>query len=338
LKKDAALGHYVDRWKQIDAGYEKAAADYPGAKSAYEKALDEWNKLHAKEYQAALAQWQQDVTKAATAKATPPPRPALPAPTPVAPQDPTGGPSAPSTLYDGMVAPLEPYAIRGAIWYQGESNASRADEYGTLFPRMIKDWRETWGEGDFPFLFVQLAGFHADDSDNWPKLREAQAKTLSLPKTGMATAVDIGLPDNIHPMDKLDVGKRLALVARHVAYGESLVYSGPTVTMVMVEGNGLRLTFSDLGGGLMIGKAPWVGPNAKVLPEDRLVGFEVAGVDGKWVPADAKIDGNTVVVSSAAVPKPIAVRYDWKAYPEGNLYNKEGLPAPPFQQKRMIVD
>jgi sialate O-acetylesterase len=231
-----------------------------------------------------------------------------------------------------MVEPLQPYAIRGAIWYQGEGNSGLADEYRTLFPRMITDWRRTWGEGDFPFLWVQLAGYGTAD-ENWANLRDAQAQTLSLPNTGMATAVDIGLWYNIHPMDKMDVGKRLALAARHVAYGESLVYSGPVFQSVTKEGSNLRVAFQDIGGGLEIGKAPWVGPNVDVLPTDHLVGFEVAGGDGKWQPADAKIDGSTIIVSSAAVSNPAEVRYDWKASPQGNLYNKEGLPAPPFHGK-----
>ena len=251
---------------------------------------------------------------------------------PQRPQDPTGGSGAPGTLFNGMIAPLEPYAIRGAIWYQGESNAGRAEEYRTLFPRMITDWRETWGEGDFPFLFVQLAGFGNDDV-GWPIVRDAQAQTLSLPKTGMATAVDIGLPENIHPMDKLDVGKRLALAAMHVAYDQRLVYSGPVFESVKRDGSALDVTFKHVRTGLVIGKSPWIGPGAEALPMDHLVGFELAGADGKWTPADAKIDANTVVVSSTAVPSPVEVRYDWKAYPEGNLYNKAGLPAPPFHGK-----
>ena len=329
LGKNPELAHYVDQWKRLDANFEKAAAAYPAVLNAYEAALKDWNQKYAKDYQAALARWKPEADKAAEAKQPLPPRPQPPAPMPQRPEDATGGPHAPAALYNGMVAPIEPYAIRGVIWYQGESNASQAQEYGTLFPRMIMDWREKWGE-DFPFLFVQLAAFHADDSENWPNLRDAQLRTLSLPGTGMATAIDIGLPDNIHPMDKMDVGKRLALVARHVAYGEDLVYSGPVFQSAKKEGDGVRVEFQDVGGGLEIGKAPWVGPHAHTLPEDRLVGFEVAGPDGKWSPADAKIDGNAVVISGTS---PAEVRYDWKSYPEGNLYNKEGLPAVPFKAK-----
>jgi sialate O-acetylesterase len=335
LKKDPALAHYVDQWSKIDTAYAAAMTNYPAAKSAYNKAMEEWNEMHAAEYNAILAKWKQDTATATAARQSPPPRPTPPAPMPPKPVDPTGGPGAPSTLYNAMVTPLEPYAIRGAIWYQGEANANsatRAKEYRTLFPRMIEDWRQTWREGDFPFLFVQLAGFHADDTDNWPNLREAQAQTLSLPRTGMATAVDIGLPNNIHPMDKLDVGKRLALAARHVAYGEDLVYSGPIFKGVKKDATGLRVEFHDLGGGLKIGNSPWV-RQGDILPTDRLIGFELAGEDGQWKPADAKIDGSSVVVSTPTVPNPIQVRYDWKAFPEGNLYNKDGLPAPPFNQK-----
>jgi sialate O-acetylesterase len=223
--------------------------------------------------------------------------------------------------------------MRGAIWYQGEANAGGASAslYRVLFSRMIKDWRRTWGEGDFPFLWVQLAGFGTDDV-GWPTLRDSQTKTLSLPNTGMATALDIGLQFNIHPMDKMDVGERLALAARHVAYGESLVYSGPTFKSVAKEGAGVKVTFDNIGSGIVIGQRPWVGPGAKQFPADHLTGFEVAGVDGKWQPADAKLDGDAVLVTSAAVPVPAQVRYDWKAYPDGNLYNKEALPATPFQE------
>jgi len=332
LKKEPALAHAVREWEQIDAGYQKALAAFPALSSAYDAAIKDWNAKYRKDFDAANTQWNQDATKARAAHQPEPPRPVPPVAEPQRPQDPTGGPGEPTALYDGMIAPLQPYAIRGAIWYQGESNAGRAEEYRTLFPRMITDWRETWGEGDFPFLFVQLAGFGNDDV-GWPIVRDAQAQTLSLPKTGMATAVDIGLPENIHPMDKLDVGKRLALAAMHVAYDQRLVYSGPVFESVKRDGSALDVTFKHVRTGLVIGKSPWIGPGAEALPMDHLVGFELAGADGKWTPADAKIDANTVVVSSTAVPSPVEVRYDWKAYPEGNLYNKAGLPAPPFHGK-----
>ena len=332
LKQDAVLSHYVNEWNRVDANFQKACAGYAAANAAYLAARKEWQAKYGREAYQTFLKWKQDCTEAIAARHPLPPKPILPVPEPLQPADPQGGPGGAATLYNGMVAPLQPYAIRGAIWYQGEANTGAAAEYRTLFARMITDWRRTWGEGDFPFLWVQLAGFNRDDI-GWPALRESQAQTLSLPNTGMATAVDIGLWYNIHPMDKLDVGKRLALVARHVAYGEDLVYSGPVFQAVAKDTAGLRVTFQDTGSGLDIEKSPWIGPNVDPLPTDHLVGFELAGADGKWVPADAKIDGNAVLVSSASVTSPVEVRYDWKGSPQGNLYNKEGLPAPPFHGK-----
>jgi sialate O-acetylesterase len=332
LKQDPALAHYVTAWNQVDANYEKAVAAYPSLLATYNAASKDWTDKYGKDFQAATAKWQQASRDAVLAKLPAPAKPVPPVPMPQRPSEPAGGSGTPAALYNGMVQPLQPYAIRGAIWYQGEANAGRAGEYRTLFPRMIKDWRRTWAEGDFPFLWVQLAAFGADDV-GWPALRDAQAQTLSLPKTGMATAIDIGLPHNIHPMDKEDVGKRLALAAEHVAYGQDLVYSGPTFQAATKDPAGLRVTFENIGSGLDIEKSPWIGPGADVLPTDHLVGFELAGADGKWLPADAKIDGSAIVVSGTAVSSPAQVRYDWKGYPEGNLYNKEGLPAPPFHGK-----
>ena len=245
----------------------------------------------------------------------------------------------PTGLFDGMIAPLIPFAIKGVIWYQGEDNAvtsALAIEYRTLFPRLITDWHEKWGQGDFPFLFVQLAGFVRDDIGgaggfDWPLLREAQANTLSLPNTGMVTAADIGAGTDIHPPDKLDVGKRLALDARHVAYGEDLVYTGPTYDKMTVEGNAIRVSFTQIGGGLVIGSAPWTTPALQPVPTTSLLGFTIAGADKKFVATDAKIDGATVVVSSPQVPAPVAVRYYWNNLTQANLYNKEGLPAFPLR-------
>lgn len=235
-------------------------------------------------------------------------------------------PMAPSCLYNGMIANVLPYGIRGAIWYQGESNAGNPKLYQTLFPAMIKNWREDWGQGDFPFGFVQLANFKANRNEkldhpvesNWAELREAQTRTLSLPKTGMAVIIDIGHPTDIHPRNKQDVGKRLALWAQSQVYGRDIVYSSPLYESMNVEDNKIRLTFKHVGGGL----------EAK---GDKLTGFSVAGEDRTFHWAEAKIDGKTVVVSSDKVAKPVAVRYAWADYPECNLTNKEGLPASPFR-------
>ncbi len=233
-----------------------------------------------------------------------------------------GKPMMPSCLYNGMIANVLPYGIKGAIWYQGESNAGRAKEYQTLFPAMIKNWREDWGQGDFPFGFVQLANFKARknqpaDSD-WAELREAQTMTLSLPKTGMAVIIDIGDAADIHPKNKQDVGRRLALWAQSQVYGKELVYSGPLFDSVKVEDGKLRVAFKHAGSGLQ-------------AKGEKLTGFAVAGEDREFVWADAKIDGNSVVVSSEKVSKPVAVRYAWADNPECNLYNKEGIPASPFR-------
>ena len=231
-------------------------------------------------------------------------------------------PNVPTVLHNAMIHPLVPYGIRGAIWYQGESNASRAYQYRTLFPTMIHDWRTKWGQGDFPFLFVQLANWQAvkpkPADDNWAELREAQLMTLALPNTGMAVTIDIGEADDIHPRNKQDVGKRLGLAARRVAYGEKIVYSGPIYRSMRVEGNTVRLRFDHVGSGLVAKGGP-------------LTGFAIAGADRKFVWADARIDGDTVVVSNDKVPSPVAVRYAWAINPVCNLYNKEGLPASPFR-------
>jgi sialate O-acetylesterase len=230
--------------------------------------------------------------------------------------------NSPAVLYNAMIAPLVPYAIKGAIWYQGESNAGRAYQYRTLFPAMIKDWRTQWKQ-DFPFLFVQLANFMKVEEQpaesNWAELREAQAMTLSLPKTGMAVIIDVGDANDIHPRNKQDVGKRLAMAAYKVAYNENTVYSGPTYKSMKTEGNKIILTFDNVGGGL-------------VAKGGELKEFAIAGSDKKFVWADARVEGNTVVVSSKEVANPVAVRYAWANNPDkANLYNKEGLPASPFR-------
>lgn len=225
--------------------------------------------------------------------------------------------AVPSYLFNGMVAPIIPYAFRGVIWYQGESNAPRAAEYHALSELMITDWRKRWGEGDFPFLLVQLAGW-TPGGDSWPLLREAQFKTLELPNVGMATAIDIGDTADIHPKNKQEVGRRLARIARAMAYGESIDYSGPAYKSTKVDGAKLRLSFDHLGGGLDV-------------HGDKLAGFEIAGGDGKFVPATASIDGDEVVLSAEGVEQPQSARYDWAPFPAGNLYNEAGLPAIPFR-------
>jgi sialate O-acetylesterase len=267
-----------------------------------------------KEYDAALAKYEEAVKKATTDGTKPPAKPMAP----VGPDS----PYRPSGLWSAMIQPLTPMAIRGVIWYQGEANASRGQQYRTLFPAMITDWRKQWGLGDFPFLFVQLANFREraaqPGESGWAELRDAQLSTLRVPATAMAVAIDIGEAGNIHPANKQDVGKRLCLGALKVAYGRDLVYSGPIYQSMKVEGNKVRLTFAHTGKGL----------EAK---GGELKGFAIAGADKKFVWAKAAIDGQTVVVSADEVAAPVAVRYGWADNPECTLYNADGLPASPFR-------
>lgn len=232
-------------------------------------------------------------------------------------------PSVPSWAYNGMIAPLIPFAIRGAIWYQGESNSGRAFQYRTLFPALIQDWRNAWGEGDFPFVFVQLANFGRrapePGASPWAELREAQLMTLSLPKTGMAVAIDIGDSANVHPLNKQEVGRRLALAALGVAYGKDIEYSGPIYRSMTVRDGKVHLRFDHAAGGL----ATSDGSQPK--------GFSIAGADGAFRWASASIEGDEVVVMNPTVLEPVMVRYGWADNPACTLTNHEGLPASPFR-------
>ena len=230
-----------------------------------------------------------------------------------------------TTMYNAMIAPLIPFTIAGALWYQGETNAGRAYQYRKSFPLLIESWRKDWGY-DFPFLFVQLSSYgpfqNSNQGSDWAELREAQTMTLSLPKTGMAVTTDIGNPDNIHPTDKQDVGLRLALAAMKVAYGkDGIVYSGPTFKDAQFTGQKAIVSFDHVGGGLVVKEK-----------YGYLKGFEIAGRDHKFRYAPARIEGDKVVLSHPEVPEPVAVRYGWANSPiDDNLFNAEGLPAVPFR-------
>lgn len=294
LSAEESLKYYVE---DVDAA--RKNYDPEKAKAAHEEAL---------------ARWKAAAEEAKKNNKPEPKRPSMP---------PAPGTAAntPSGLYNAMIAPLVPYAIKGAIWYQGESNAPKAYEYRTLFPTMIKDWRKRWGQGDFPFLFVQLAPYWDGDSDGvrYAELRDAQLHTMKTVKnTSMAVITDHGDEKDIHPKQKEPVGVRLALAARALAYGEKIEYSGPIYESKKIDGNRVILSFSHVGGGLM-------------AKGDKLTGFTVAGEDGKFVEAEAKIDGDQVVVSSPSVATPKDVRYGWKNFMRVNLFNKEGLPASPFR-------
>jgi len=288
------LRYIVERWDAI-------TAIYPEAKAAYE---------------ARRKAWEAEAAAAKTAGQKPPPAPRGPC-------DPMFIHRA-AGLYNGTVAPLAPVAMRGVIWYQGETNEVRGYQYRQLFPALIRDWRRAWGGREFPFLFVQVANVLPPDPEprasEWAELRESQALALALPNTAMAVTIDIGEEKDVHPRNKQDVGRRLALAARAVAYGEKgLVHSGPVYERMAIEGGRVRLFFRHTGGGL-------------VARGGKLAHFAVAGDDRRFVWAEAEIDGATVVVHSPEVAKPVAVRYAWANNPAGcNLSNREGLPAAPFR-------
>lgn len=248
-------------------------------------------------------------------------------------------------LFNSMVHPILPYGIRGVLWYQGESNTSNASLYRTAFPLLIQDWRQQWQQGDFPFYFCQLANYLAKTDKPgesvWADLREAQAKTLSVPNTGMAVLIDTGESEDIHPQTKQIVGERLAKIALARTYGRPLPYSGPVYRSMKIEGSKVRLTFDHIEGGLVAKEVPTTyevmrkanktAPLVRNSPKSQLEGFAICGADKKWVWANAKIDGDTVLVWSETIPAPIAVRYGWSDNPTCNLYNQADLPAAPFR-------
>ena len=281
--------------RELITGQQKAVADYPAALERYKqnepKLLEEWKAACEK-------------AKAAGKKLPPKPQP---------PGNPTANGS--TSLYNAMIAPLQPFAIKGIIWYQGEANNSRAKQYQTLFPAMIKCWRDAWGQGEFPFLFVQIA----PHNHMLPEIREAQLISWQkTPKTAMVVITDYGDAADIHPKQKEPIGARLALAARAIAYDEKIEYSGPVFESLKIQGNQGILQFTHAGQGLE-------------SKGGELKGFTVAGADKKFIDAKARIEGNTVIVSSEVVAKPVVVRYGWANVPDVNLFNKNGLPATPFR-------
>ncbi len=281
------------------------------------------------DYQAKLKEWLSLAEKAQGAKQP------LPAP-PIAPPGMAGNSGMLTHIYNGLINPLVPFAMRGTIWYQGESNGQEGDTYVSKMKALVGGWRHVWKQGDFPFYWVQLANFQPSDpnkpemGDGWAKLREAQLKALSIPNSGMAVNIDVGDPD-IHPKNKQDVGKRLAAWALAKDYGKKIEYSGPLYLQSKVEGSTMRITFDHAGSGLMLGDKTTLDA-VKTIPGDKLTWISIAGEDQKFYWADAKLDGNTLVVSSGQVPKPVAVRYAFTMNPVGTkLYNKEGFPASPFR-------
>jgi len=292
LAADPQFNGFIGGWNRIKK-------DYPKAKAAYDVELAKWKEL------AALAAKENK-------------------PAPAEPKLPRGGDEigAPGCYYNGMIGPLLPCAIRGVIWYQGESNASNAKRYSTLFPHLIQSWRERWGIGELPFLFVQLANWNfepvSDKGSRWAELREVQLKTLSLPHTGMAVTIDIGDAKDIHAKNKQEVGRRLALNALATVYHRDIDYSGPLFTGMHEESGKLQISFR-FGNGLKTsdGKTP--------------TGFVIAGSDQKFVPAQAEIQGEQILLQSPEIPNPKAARYAWADNPPCNIVNAAGLPASPFR-------
>ena len=290
-------------FKPILDQWQAAEAAYPAQKESYDQAIADWKKSSEE--------------AAAAGKPKMPP-----------PKAPQGGPNSnqrPGGLYDGMIAPLLPYTIKGAIWYQGESNARQPKLYRTLFPSLIQSWRDAWASPNMPFYYVQLASFMEKRAEptnsNWALLREAQAMTLSKTKhTGMAVAIDIGEAKSIHPKNKQDVGKRLAQIALAQTYNmEKIPFSGPAFSKMEIEGAKAKLSFNHADTGL-------VAKNGAPLK-----GFEIAGEDKVFHWAEAQAKGQSVTVSSPDVPKPVAVRYAWGDNPDCDLQNKAALPAVPFR-------
>jgi sialate O-acetylesterase len=251
--------------------------------------------------------------------------------------------SSPSQLFGSLVRPLVPFAITGVIWDQGASDeGERALRHRLFLAHLIRDWRRVWEQGPFPFLMLLPPGRGSSDGSAvepylldrgeprraWPWIREGIVAALRLPNTGIASATDLGTDAGFDP---LVAGRRLALTARHLFYGEEIAFTGPVFSHARIEQSTMRLTFDGASGGLTLGSAPGSGEGAPFSVTSSLKGFALRGKEGRWFPAEARIDGGTVLLSSDAVPKPIAARYDWKSLPDGNLYDRAGLPAPPFR-------
>lgn len=266
------------------------------------------------------------------------PRPTMSRPEPRNP-DPTGiplggyRPGAPSVSWNAMYAPLLPYAMRGALWYQGEANVSGYRDYGALLRSMVLDWRRQFANPGLDFLVVQLPANGANDTKrNLAHMREAQASVLALPRTGLAVTFDVGDPGNVHPASKVDVAHRLALIALAKTYGRSVAYTGPVFEEAKVDGDALRVTFSHVAGKLVIAQTPWLSVHTVPFPLDHVIGFEIAGDDKVFTPATATMAGSdAVVLKSESVPHPRYVRYAFDESPRGNLYDEAGLPTAPFR-------
>jgi hypothetical protein len=305
-------GTNICAWTSMDA--QKAVAALKPMLTEWDEAAAKWDpKTVLADYEKERAAWKEKADKAKAAGKAQPPAPKKPV-------DPRDINNHPAVLFNGMIAPIIPYTIRGAIWYQGENNA-QSPEGGRLYrvqlPLMIHDWRARWNEGDFPFAWVQLPNIKRP-ADSWMLARESMLESLAMPNTGMAVAIDVGEANDIHPKDKQPVGHRLALWALGTVYGKPVATSGPLPTGFEIKGNNVVVRFSHTDGGL-------------VPKGGELRGFEVKGADGAWAKAIVTVSGDTVIATSSDIKQPIAVRYAWADNPDCNLYNGAGLPASPFR-------
>ena len=364
LRKVPELREYVATTERTASNMPAFLAKYAKDQEEYPRTLAHWQETARKPWEAAVLAWEQDCVKAKLEHKPAPAKPKVAVPRPELGLPPDKNHLTPSSLFNGMIAPLIPYAIEGVIWYQGESNGfatRQAREYRKLFPALIQDWRSKWGQGDFPFYYCQLANFKSKLKDpaesDWAEIREAQRQALSLPNTGMAVLIDIGEAGDIHPLNKQDVGDRLARIALSKHFGRVGRCSGPSYRSMALEGGKIRLNFDPEGGELVAGDIPNVYPlvlakgETKPLvrnrPGSQLEGFSIAedvpdsnpggASSRKWVWADAVIEGASVLVSSPEIKVPVAVRYGWADNPTCNLFNKEGLPCSPFQTDAPVL-
>jgi sialate O-acetylesterase len=309
-------GTPIQAWTSVEA--QQAHEELVPTLSNSEKQIAQYDPAAAEErYEKQLNAWKAKAQRAKQQGSTPPRRPR-------APVDPTTSPRRPGNLFNGMIAPLAPYAIRGAIWYQGEANArDDAPLYGLRLTTMIDQWRQLWDQGDFPFLWVQLPNFRAAQTEPvetspWVLVQEQMLRAVSHKNTGVAVTIDVGEANDIHPKNKQDVGKRLAFWALGATYGRDNTWCGPLYKSHHIRDGQVIIEFEHVGDGL-------------VVRGDQLEGFAIAGDEGSFVWADAQVVDDTVVISSGDVEDPVAVRYAWAQNPKGNLYNKAGLPASPFR-------
>ncbi len=352
-------GTPIETWTSFDAlkaipdkaaalaQIEKEATAFPTDPTAQEKVmndwrarLSDWETKFQRPFEAAIKKWQADFAAAKAAHQTPPREPDRPQ---GRPKSPDGQEGDCTTLFNGMINSLIPYAIKGVIWYQGEANTGSDEKgYALLLRTLIADWRGHWNQGDFPFLVVGLANIDArlpaPSDSGWAEVRGAQAEiAATMPNVGLAQAIDLGTAHNIHPPDKIDIGQRLAASALHIAYGQNVIGAGPQFAKMTIEGNKIRVHFANIGSGLKLSVSPYVcheEPNDNpALPVSEPLGFEIAGADQKWAIARARLDGNDVVVWNDKVTNPVAVRYAWAQNPLVNLYNNEGFPAVPFRSQ-----